>query len=325
MAANTKTTFADQYQKYFSKMLLQHAVQALVLAQFGVKAPIPKKSGSDTIRWFRYGVAKTDKIVTLTESAVIAESDYRVMEQSKVDATLVPYGQVIQLTDILQATEFFSSMEAATRTNAEDAALHADTVIRNELVTGTTKRFSYGTDFAGLLAGTTAQGKFVSQNLLDAATQLKLNRAPTINGSYVGVISPVVARDIMLDGAWVNAKTYSDVKDLYKGEVGSLYGVRIIEGTSPFIEDEVEGTYDVADHADNAGLIYSSFILGDQAFGVPELAGEGPMSPQVHIVNTADHADPLNQRTTVGFKTYWAAKVLNAAYFVVHRSKTAFA
>ena len=55
MATNTSSTLSNQYQNFFSKKLLSYAVEALVLDQFGEKAPLPAKAGHKAITMFRYG------------------------------------------------------------------------------------------------------------------------------------------------------------------------------------------------------------------------------------------------------------------------------
>jgi N4-gp56 family major capsid protein len=323
MAAVTTTTFADQYQKHFSKKLLTYATQALVFAQFGLKAPLPKKGGTNTIRWFKYGVPSSASVQTLTEGTPIAAGNYRVLSQTYVDSTLVQYGQVIQLTDKLLATEFFDSLAQATKTNGEDAALHMDSIIRDVVnAAAFTKRYAQSTaNYAGLQAAAASAGCIVATDILDAATNLKVNRAPMINGSYVGVIAPQISRDLQRDTDWLEAAKYSNVTALYKGEIGSFHGVRFVEHTNPFrcASAGAEGTYS------STGNIYSTVFLGGEAFGVPELSGNSPFSPQVIITDKPDKSDPLNQTVNVGFKTYWAAKELNTDYAILLKSKTRYA
>lgn len=325
MAAVTTTTFADQYQKHFSKQLLTYATQALALAQFGQKAPLPKKGGTNTIRWFKYGVPSTSAVQTLTEGTPISSANYRVLAQTYVDATLAQYGQVIQLTDKLLATEFFDSLRQATKTNGEDAALHMDTIIRNVLVAASSvqKRYSQGiTSFNNLVAASAAGGCFVATDALDAVTNLKITRAPMINGNYVCVAPPQITRDLQRDTDWLEASKYSNVTALYKGEIGSFHGLRFVEATNPFREaatNGTEGTFSAA------GPIFTSVVLGGEAFGVPELTGGSPFSPQVIITDKPDKSDPLNQTVNVGFKTYWTAKELNVDNFVLLRSRTRYA
>lgn len=333
MPATTLTTHAvTLYQNYLSKELLARQVQALRLAEFGKKAPLPQQAGVKSIRWFRYGNPISTSISALTEGTVLSST--RTMAVTNVDATLVHYGQIVQLTDELKQVEFLSSMEQATITNADDAALHADGIIRAELATGTTKRYSAATPanrtFAALSGDNTGStaASLKAVEVLDAATQLKINRAPRINGQYVAVAAPQVTRDLMNDNAWLNVKQYSDAKDLYNGEVGSFHGFRFIEATNPWTEDETEGTFAASFSAaglNTSGFVYSTFFLGGESFGVPELNGMSPLSPAVYISSGPDKADPLNQLTNIGFKTWWAAKKLNDSFFVVHRSKSLFA
>ena len=67
MATNTSSTLSNQYQNFFSKKLLSYAVEALVLDQFGEKAPLPAKAGHKAISMFRYGAPSTSASENLTE------------------------------------------------------------------------------------------------------------------------------------------------------------------------------------------------------------------------------------------------------------------
>ena len=52
--------------------------------------------------------------------------------------------------------------------------------------------------------------------------------------------------------------------------------MRIAEHTNPFIEGTTSGTYD------SAGSIYSTVVLGANAFGVVKIAGGFPLQPPNH-------------------------------------------
>ncbi len=326
MAQVTSSTLSGQYQKHFSKELLTYAVQALVMNQFAKKTPLPRNGGNKQVSWFRYGAPSAGSIQTLTEGTAMSASNYRTLALTEVTATLAQYGQVVELTDILTMTQLFDSIAQAVKTNGEDAALFVDDTMHSTLVAAAaTERFGQGlADFAALSGATQANGKIVASDLLDSATNLKINRAPTIGGMYVGVCPPEVCRDLQRDSDWLEAKKYSGVGDLYKGEVGSLHGVRIVEHTNPFVEDEVEDTRDEVD--DNSdGKIFNNLILGGEAFGCTELSGTSAYSPSVHIVDTPDKSDPLNQKIDVGFKTFFAVKELNTSYYVDLRTKSTYA
>jgi N4-gp56 family major capsid protein len=120
------------------------------------------------------------------------------------------------------------------------------------------------------------------------------------------------------------------VQDLYKGEVGSLYGAKFIMTTNPFITNGDLGTdadrFIYSDYGGGTAAnkdVHATPFLGAEAYGCPDLSSQSPFSPKVEIVDTADKSDPLNQLTTCSFKTFWTALRLNPNYYVIMRSKTA--
>jgi N4-gp56 family major capsid protein len=328
VTSKSAATLVDQYSTFFSKQLLSYATQLLRKYEFGQKAPLPKKSGNLSIRWFKWGVPGTvsglsastvaNSMAALTEGTKPAGD--RVLTQSYIETDLIQYGMTIKMTDVLRMTELFDSLKQATKTIAEDGALHCDSLVRNELKSGlTAKRTADGGAYNQLVATDVV----TTVNLLDCVTNLKLNRAPEVNGGgYVMLASPAVTRDLLKDTTWVNAASYSNVKALYNGEVGTFYGIRIIEDTNPWRSAAASETvYDPT----ATGIIYTSFVLGGEAFGVPELSGESPYSSKVIINDKPDKSDPLNQNTIVGIKNFWATKVLQPTWGVQFASGTQYA
>ena len=332
MAGTLSTTsgISDQFQTHFSKKLLDYAVQSLKLDQFASKAGLPKNTGSKAIRFFRYGEPATTDVQSLTEGGptgappFMEVANYRALSLSTVDVTLAQYGEVIGVSDILSATALLGTLKQASKTGGEDAALKCDTLIRDELVeNGSTERFSRqsdGTANSSFSDLGTNSGVMKAIDLLDAVTNLKVNRAPQIDGSYVAVMAPQASRDLMNDTDWLEAHKYSDVKDLYKGEAGSIHGVRVVEATNPY--REAVGTEDT--HS-SSGTIFSTIVTGDNAYGVPALEGDSPMSPKIMVTDTPDKSDPLNQMTTIGWKLFYAAKILNGNFVLNLRSTSNYA
>ena len=195
--------------------------------------------------------------------------------------------------------------------------------------------------FSALNSDTTAANTTMTASaVLDSMTRLKRNRAPMINGSYVLATDPRVARDLMRDSDWLNASNYGNKgTPFYKGEVGSIYGCRVVTQTNSFVST---GSGTAADEfvyqasAAGGGLaagkdIIASFFFGNEAFGIPALTGDDPLSPKIVITDTPDKSDPLNQLVTVGVKLYFAALRLaagntgstgNPTWYLVHRTKT---
>ena len=135
---------------------------------------------------------------------------------------------------------------------------------------------------------------------------LKVMNAPRINGYYAGIIHPDCSYDLMSDPKWVNVKTYADPEGIYEGEIGRIEGVRFVE-TSEAKVFTGEGA---------AGRdVYSTLILGADAYGVTEIAGGG-LQHIVKQLGSAGTADPLDQRATAGWKATKVAERLVEPYMI---------
>ena len=375
----TSTTLTSQFQNFFSKELLSIVQQETILDQFSMKAPIPKNNGNKAITMFRFGAPSVANVQTISsEGTAISSGNYRSLVLNSLSKSLAQYGQVIGLTDILRATDLFNSLQQATKTSGLDMALWVDSVIRNTLVGSnlTASGSSIGSaaegggtfdnsdacntaassggikvygnpatlttqTFSALNSDTTAANTTMTASaVLDSMTRLKRNRAPMINGGYVLATDPRVTRDLMRDTDWLNASNYGNKgTPFYKGEVGSIYGCRVVTQTNSFVST---GSGTAADEfiyqATSAGGglavskdIIASFFFGNESFGLPALTGDDPLSPKVVITDTPDKSDPLNQLVTVGVKLYFAALRLaagntgstaNPTWYLVHRTKT---
>ena len=374
----TSTTLTSQFQNFFSKELLSIVQQETILDQFAMKAPIPKNNGNKAITMFRFGPPSVAGVQSLSEGTAITTANYRALVLNSLSKSLAQYGQVIGLTDILRATDLFNSLQQATKTSGLDMALWVDSVIRNVLIGSnlTASGSSIGSaaegagtfdnsdacntaassggikvygnpatlttqTFSALNSDTTAANTTMTASaVLDSMTRLKRNRAPMINGGYVLATDPRVTRDLMRDADWLNASNYGNKgTPFYKGEVGSIYGCRVVTQTNSFVST---GSGTAADEfiyqasAAGGGLavskdIIASFFFGNESFGIPALTGDDPLSPKVVITDTPDKSDPLNQLVTVGVKLYFAALRLaagntastaNPVWYLVHRTKT---
>ena len=379
MPVTTSTTLTSQFQNYFSKELLSIVQQETILDQFAMKAPIPRNNGNKAISMFRFGAPSIASVASIgTEGSPISSANYRALSLNSLSKSLSQYGQVIGLTDILRATDLFNSLQQATKTSGLDMALWVDSVIRNTLigsnlllhagtaVLGTGQEGSgtfdnsdavnvvatsggvkvYGNpslcaqSFSGLNTETT-NSTMTASAVLDSMTRLKRNRAPMINGGYVLATDPRVSRDLMRDADWLNASNYGNKgQPFYKGEVGSIYGCRVVTQTNSFVSKGSATDTDefINSTSPNGGGtaatkdIIASFFFGNEAFGIPALTGDDPLSPKIVITDTPDKSDPLNQLITVGVKLYFAtlrlaagntASTGNPTWYLVHRTKTA--
>lgn len=308
----------DQYQTFFSKKMLAHRQNSLKLAGLpGVQheADIERNHGNLTIRCFKKRPGASSNVAALTEGVAI--STFAEIATGYVDATLAQIGEAAKVSDIVQLTAIFNWIDQFIETFGEDNALKMDDTIRDAIVSGMqdiNSRFEIfcgvpptldgDDDFASLAALNPNNAKATALHFLGAATTIKKNLVPLIGGGLVAVVSPAVMHDLRQDKDWLSAATHSRPDQLYKMAEMTMHGIRFIEGTNPF-QENVYGTNV------SGGSVYSNFVFGRAAFGVPKLKGNGnPTRPKIIINNKPDKSDPLNQFCILGHSSYYTAKLM---------------
>ena len=329
------TAVSNTIQPHYSKKLLERAIQMVTLQEFGAKEAIEAGSGAVAVRFFRppqADLTATGAPAALSEG--VAPTDFRDIAYTAIDVTLAQRGQVSKVTDIANTVGLVKYLDTAIELQGDEFALDIDTIIRNQITdetNGFTKRYAQGAaTFAALASATLANGAVIPRDFLDAMTRLKINRAPKINGHYVAIVPPQGTRDILNNSEFREVVRQNYPDKIFKGEIGDYYGLRIVEGTNPFIEDETEGTFDDtfdAGGSNTTGLIYSTAITGKGAYGTVDMKKLGGVAkkPTLVIVDKPDSGNPLAQYVIVGWKAFWASVVLNSAWGVTLRHKTLFA
>lgn len=307
-AGNTNITadtgLSDEMKTFYSDYLIDLAEPNLVHDQFGQKHPIPKNGGKQ-IEFRKYD--PLPKMLTPITEGVTPNGQKLTM--GVITATVQQYGGYVELSDILLLTAIDNNLVQATKLLGSQAGRTLDTITREVLNGGTNVQYAEGqvTSRSALVGGQASGNHYLTVDAVRKAVRfLKVMNAPKINGSYVGIIHPDVSYDLMSDPKWVNVKTYSDPDGIYEGEIGKIEGVRFVE-TSEAKVFEKAGASNVN--------VYSTLILGDDAYGVTEISGGG-LQHIVKQLGSAGTADPLNQRSSCGWKATKVAERLVEAYMI---------
>ena len=310
-ADNLQTTLLDglspEMKTFYDMTLIDEAGPQLVHDQFGQKRPIPKNGGK-TIEFRKFSpLAKAT--TPLTEGVT---PDGKSLEVTTITATVSQYGDYITQSDVLELTSIDNTILEATKLLGKQAGATLDTVVRDILVSGTTVAW------ASKWNGTT-ETEVKSRSALDKTATLKVDtiqrvvahlraqNAPTINGKYVAIVHPYVAYDLMRDPEWVDAHKYTNSTNLYEGEIGEIGGVRFVQTTEAKIWK---------DSTCPSGLaVFACLFFGEGAYGVTEITGGG-LQTIVKQKGSAGTADPLDQRSSVGWKAIKTAEILVPNYMV---------
>ena len=289
---------------FYDMTLLDEAQAALVHDQFAQKRPIPMNGGK-TIEFRKF--ASLPKATTpLTEGVT---PDGKSLNVTAITATVAQYGDYITQSDVLELTSIDNTIVEATKILGRQAGLTLDTITRNVLQSGTNVTYcpkSNGdevTSRTGLDTTCQLTVKVVQQ----VVAKLKGQNAPTINGKYVGIIHPYVAYSLMRDPEWIDAHKYAQPDNLFTGEIGEIAGVRFVETTEAKVYE---------------GGVFGTLIMGANAYGVTEITGGG-LQTIIKQKGSAGTADPLDQRSSIGWKAIKTAELLIPNYLVRVESKVA--
>lgn len=302
--ATTDSGLSVEMKTYYADYLLDNALPELVHDQFGQKQPIPKNGGK--IIEFRKYAPLTKSTTPLTEGVTPSGKK---LDVSKLTAEIHQYGDYIELSDVLLLTAIDNNLVQATKLLGAQSGQTMDTITREVLAGGTNVQYAAGQVTArNLLVGGAASGNcYLTVDAIRRAVRfLKNQNAKQIGGSWVGIIHPDCSYDLMSDPEWKYPHQYQDTTNIYEGEIGKIAGVRFVETT--------EAKKFVGAGASSRD-VYTTLILGANAYGVTEVEGGG-LQHIVKQLGSAGTADPLNQRSTAGWKATKVAERLVEQYMV---------
>lgn len=307
---------SPEMKTYYDMELIEYAQAELVHDQFGQKRPIPQGSGK-TIE-FRTFTPLAKALTPLTEGVTPSGNS---LDVTTITATVAQYGDYITQSDVLELTALDNTILEATKLLGKQAGLTLDTVTRNVLNAGTNVMFA-----PKINASTGAETAVTQRSNLDTTcvltvdlveqvvTELRSQNAPTIDGDYICIAHPKALYDLMRDPDWRKPHEYVDTDNIYNGEVGKIGGCRFVQSTEAKIwRDSTCPAQVGASPAYYA--VFSCLFFGDGAYGVTEVEGGG-LQTIVKQKGSAGTADPLDQRSSVGWKAIKTAEILIPSYLI---------
>lgn len=297
----------DVGQKIVMKELIDILKQKLLWYRTAKVHPVTKGSNSKTVV-FRGFNRLSLALTPLNEGVTPAGQN---LTMNSVTAVLSQYGDFTVITDIAQFLYDRSAIKDASDVLGVQSSETIDTIIMNVVAAGT--NVVYGDGSVASRVTVTGAMKMTttlitrSVRFLERNNVQKFGTMPMIGNAYATVMHPDVAADIRLDSNFVSAVNYSSPTpsnenrgDLFTGELGYWQGTRIVSTTlSP-----------VYVGAGAAGVnVYGVLTYGKGAYAVSEFTGG--LSTYIHTGGVQDTSDPLEQRSTVGWKWEGVAAILD--------------
>lgn len=230
------------------------------------------------------------------------------MTSTTVSAAVAPYGNWTKAGQLYSLTSIDVGLKEHVEVHAQNAAETIDDLIEAALDGGGTADIANGVDLTALAASDTIDGADVRAE----EYELDLAKAYRFQDNFYKAIIPVaVSHDLRGDSEWLDAYRYTDASNIRNGEIGQLHGVKFHKTNNQTIDaDAGAGSVDA----------YTTYFVGAHAYGVVDLAGQ--MGPRIFVKNPGPNStdNPLEMFSTVGWKSHFAAKVLNSDWVREYKS-----
>lgn len=306
-ATTTTGTLPQQLSTYYDKQMLTRLELMLQFYKLGEQKNLPANQGT-TVKWNRY--ANLPASITPITDGVIPTAQG--LTSAQVTATVSQYGGYVTTSDFIQMTAISDVVKNGIEVISYQANLSIDTIIRNILNSGATLTWANAKTATNNLLATDV---FTAAELRKQRNTLKrLNVLPYEGRDFICVTHTQSLFDLQSEtnnGGFIEASKYDKPENLVDGEVGKLYGVRLIETQNAFSGVNTQPVN-----------YYYNYFIGKEAFGVLKLS-KGNLQTIVHGQGSAGSADPLNQIGTIGWKTFFTAVVLDPARIIIDAAGSA--
>jgi len=223
------------------------------------------------------------------------------LSSRQVSVSMNQLGDFATLSDLIVKDNPFPLVDAAALEISRIMAQNADILVQNVLNTGANTIIKTIGDVTTIRGSLVLADTIRSKRLAEAFTRLQSAAAPTYDNDYVAVVHPKVVHDLLIEsatGGFIELAKYQQSVKIFNGEIGKLYGVRIIVGNNvqPFVGAGT-GPIDV----------YPTYVFGSNAYGIVE---SQTLESIVQPFGSEGSADPLRQRMTIGLKMRFGAALL---------------
>lgn len=320
MAVTGTSQVTHAVNNFYDRTLLDRALPLLLHDKYGQVRDIPKKS-TNVIKFRKYGALAVNT-TALTEGVTPSGKQLSVTD---VTATVSQYGDFVTITDWVEMTTLDPILTETAEVLGEQAGQSLDQIVRDIIVAGTNVQYCDNTapKVNAARDEVAAADVLAVDEVRIAVRTMKVNNAPVItkmvnpdngyatapvNPCYVGIVHPRSSYTLKGLTGWDSIEKYQ--RNLpggpMKGEIGRLDEVRF-----------VETTYAKVFSAAGASSIdvYATLIIGMNAYGVSRISGEA-LKNIVKPLGSAGTADPLNQRTTSGWKATLTAAILQQLFML---------
>lgn len=307
---------------YAERQMLKHAGPVRILDKIGMTKTLPQNK-TQTMK-FRRPRVFTAATTPLVEGVTPSATQFRYED---VEVTLRQYGQVVQITDVIEDTSEDPVLNDATQQAGENIGRTMEALDWGVLRAGTNVFYANGTQrtdvntpvsltkIRAVIRGLKAQKAMKITNILDSSVDYATR---AVEAAFVAVHHTNVEQDIRNIPGFLPVAQYGQRKTISEYEIGSVEDVRFV--CSPDLDPftDAGGAYggsgtSMVTTAGTSADVYPILFFGKEAFATVALRGQGSVSPTV-LRPKPNHADPLGQLGYIGWKTWHACVILNQVW-----------
>ena len=313
---STDSGISQRTNVYAEREMLKHAMPIMVLDKFGLSKRMPKNKG--TVITFRRPIVFNPVSTPLAEGVTPSPTPFG---YENVTATLRQYGMVVGITDVIADTHEDPVLNDATVQAGENIGRTIEQLTYGVLRAGTNVFYSNGANRAAVNTVITLGKQRAITRALKAQKAMKitqiLSASPgyetrAIEAAYVAVAHTDLESDIRGLVGFTPVAEYGQRKPICAEEIGSVEDVRYILSSDLESFPNAGGTPgSMVSAGGSAADVYPILYFGKEAYGTVALRDQGAVVPTIIPVGMKTKDDPLGQRGYVGWKTYFAAKILN--------------
>lgn len=323
MATTNYSSLSQRTTAFAAKEMLAHAEPILVLSKFGMAKPMPKNK-ADTVK-FRRPIPLALATTPLTEGVPPTS---KAMQYEDVTVQLSQYGDVVEITDVVEDLAEDPVLKDSAMLCGEQAAETIETLMWGVISAGTNVFYQDG------VAGRASVDNKLSLGTQRAITRhLKAERAKkvtsmlsssvkygteAVDAAFIAFAHTDCEADIRDMAGFVPTEKYGSMKAL-PYEIGKVEDVRYV--LSPVLAPiaDAGGTAATNGMVSTSGTnadVYPVVYISKDAYGHVALKGAEAMTPTILNPGTPSKSDPLGQLGYVGWKTYHKSFIANEAWLV---------
>lgn len=289
---------------FLAAQLLEVAELNMVLDQFGDKVALPSNN-SLTIRFVReekFTVAATP--TQLTEGI---PPDAAPITLNQFQAVMEQYGALVRISDLAELTAKHPIVQRTIYLLGLQAAETYDQLIFNVLNAASNVYRPNNRAGDTTLIGTDRPTFFDLTSLM--ALLQDFGGRPFDGGQYVFITPPQVHAAMLQDPDFKTSVQFGAPDRMWRGEVQSLGGFRIVRTNAPGFAATAQAT------SGQASKVYSSFALARYAYQISDL-----QNLQLYVVQPGGQLDPLQQSRKLGWKFAFKSIITNQNWVRLVRS-----